>query len=48
MSKEIPEETNKEALRQQRMLIEIMFKRKKEKDLKEEVLAVQITLSFQI
>ncbi len=35
MSKEVPEETNKEALRQQRMLIMIMHKRKKEKGLKE-------------
>ena len=46
MSKEFPEETNNQALRQQRMLIFNMYKRKKEKNLKEEVLVVQITLSF--
>ena len=43
MSKEVPEEINKETVRQQRMLILTMHKRKKEKDLKEKVLAVQIT-----
>ena len=43
MSREVPEETNKEALRQERMLILIIHKRKKEKGIKEEVLDFQIT-----
>ena len=47
MSKEFSEEINKEALRQQRMLIMTIYK-KKEIDLKEEMLAVQITLNITI